>query len=71
MRARAGGMHAEHSSDFSSAGLSCKHRLQPGDPVGALAGLAVGNALEARPRAPLLAAVNTARASASGTLPTR
>jgi hypothetical protein len=47
-----------------------EHRLEPGDPVEPLAGLAIGMDLRCGPSAALTVA-NTARASGSGTLPTR
>ena len=67
---RAGGVHAEQLVGFLQRRVIGEDRLQPGDPVGALAGFAVGNALEARSQHPLTV-VKTSRASRSGTLPTR
>ena len=45
---RAGGMNAEQLVRFLQRRIVGEDRLEPGDPVGALAGLAVGNALEPR-----------------------
>ena len=43
------GMDAEDFIRFLKRGIVGEDRLQPGDPVAALAGLAIGNALEVRP----------------------
>ena len=70
LAAGSGGVDAEEFAGLLQRRTCREHRLEPGDPVAALAGLAVGNALDAPAKRPLTAS-NTCSEFAIGTLPTR